>query len=214
MFINAVQFALDWARTEKHTGFINTWQPLAKTAPEAFMKTFWSEQHGYLADTHDGQTSDFSLRPNQLWALALPTQVVPTKAAKTILEHVRKELLTPVGLRTLAPSAYQYVAQYGGVQRDRDFAYHQGSVWPWLLGIYADAINNVLGAKAMKAEIKPVIERLEKHFYEEACLGQISELFNADVPHAAGGAPAQAWSVAELLRITSMMKMTKDRKPS
>jgi predicted glycogen debranching enzyme len=205
LFLNAVQFALDWAETNDDK-FTQEWKPLRDKGDDAFLKRFWSDKFGYLADTHNGETADFSLRPNQLWALALPHSPISRERGAKILEIIQKELLTPVGLRTLSPKDPKYRGRYHGSARERDLAYHQGSVWPWLLGIYSDALIHIFGVKKVKEQLTPIIKRLTHHIEHEACLGQISEIFDGDAPHQPGGAPAQAWSVAELLRVLRGME--------
>jgi glycogen debranching enzyme len=113
-----------------------------------------------------------------------------------MLRTVERALLTPVGLRTLAPADPEYVGAYGGDQAERDAAYHQGTVWPWLLGPYVDLARRVRGEHW---DARAVLAPLARHL-DEAGLGQVSELFGGDPPHRPGGAIAQAWSVAELLR--------------
>ncbi|HLE01173.1 MAG TPA: amylo-alpha-1,6-glucosidase [Bdellovibrionota bacterium] len=206
LFFNAVHFALDWAEVHD-VSFARDWAPVLEKAQQFFVRRFWSEERGYLADSHNGHVADFSLRPNQLWALALPNSPISREAGARILEVVKKELVTPVGLRTLARSDSRYQGSYRGSHGERDSAYHQGTVWPWLIGIYADALYKVHGASRMKEEISPILKRLATHLDQEACLGQISEVFDGDAPHSPGGAPAQAWSVAEILRIAKRMTL-------
>src|SRR5689334_22676347 len=119
---------------------------------------------------------------------------------RAVLEAVGRSLLTPYGLRTLGANEPGYRGQYRGDGFSRDSAYHQGTVWPWLLGPYVDAYFRVFGrGPEARAHCLSLLEPLARHL-EEACLGQVSEVFDGDAPHTPGGAPAQAWSVAELLR--------------
>jgi glycogen debranching enzyme len=114
---------------------------------------------------------------------------------------VERDLLTPYGLRTLAPGATGYRSRYEGNPVSRDSAYHQGTVWPWLLGPYITAYLNALGrSPATLTRARSLLTALEGHL-DGACLGQMSEVLDADTPHHPGGAPAQAWSVAEILRV-------------
>ena len=210
LFHNASSFALHWAEARKGTdwrAFAETWEPLVHAGAQSFLRRFWSEERGYLADCVAGADAapraNGALRPNQLWAFALPYSPLGAeldRIGRQCLERIRNELVTPVGLRTLAPSDPHYRGTYGGDQRRRDEAYHQGTVWPWLLGIYADSVQRILGPQAAQAEVQPILDRLDEHMEREACLGHISELFSGDAPHAPGGAPAQAWSAAETLR--------------
>jgi predicted glycogen debranching enzyme len=179
------------------------WGRLARLAREAFRARFWSEELGYLADVvHDG-VADFSLRPNQLFAIGLPHALLSNGEAARILALVGRELLTPVGLRSLAPADPAYRGRYEGDSRQRDGAYHQGTVWPWLMGVYFDALIRVHGEQG-RAGAREWLRGFERHL-EEAGLGYVSEVFDGEAPHRAGGAIAQAWSVAELLRIATLV---------
>jgi glycogen debranching enzyme len=197
---NAVMFALGWAERNR-PAFARAFKPRVRDAEARFMQRYWDAARGYLADTFDGHRADPALRPNQLWALALPHRLVPMAAARSALDAVTRELLTPAGLRTVSPQDRAYRGHYGGAQRERDRAYHQGTVWPGLLGIYADAVIATRGADALAPLVASTFEFFARHLDDEACLGQVSEVFSGDAPHAAGGAPAQAWSVSELLRV-------------
>jgi predicted glycogen debranching enzyme len=170
----------------------------AATARESFARRFWNADTGYLYDVIDAPPNDAvdaTLRPNQLIALALPHRLLPGARARSVIEACERELLTSVGLRTLAPGSPGYVPRYGGSPRERDGAYHQGTVWPWLLGAFARAHFAVHGdaARAL-AYLEPLALHLS-----DAGLGQISEIFDAEPPHAPQGCIAQAWSVAEIL---------------
>ena len=172
----------------------------ARQVRRAFLK-FWGA--GYLHDVirPDG-SPDASLRPNQLLALSLPFPVVDRKRGGEVLRHVEASLLTPFGLRTLAPSDPRYQGRYAGGPTERDSRYHQGTVWPWLLGPWADARRYVFGeTRANRSILREQLGRLEHHTLCEAGLGTISEVFDGDPPHQPGGCFAQAWSVAEVLRI-------------
>jgi len=125
--------------------------------------------------------------------------MVAKERAVSILNVVERELLTPRGLRTLAPSDPNYIGRYEGGPRSRDGAYHQGTVWPWLMGPYITASVKVFGRKAGRRLATTLLENFEQHL-DEACVGQVSEIFDGDAPHTPRGCVAQAWSVAELLR--------------
>jgi predicted glycogen debranching enzyme len=174
----------------------------AEVTRRAFLQAFRDPETGALADVlaPDGSL-DWSIRPNQLFAAALPYPLLTRSEAKAMVEHVAHHLLTPRGLRTLAASDPAYQGRYTGDQRARDGAYHQGTVWPWLLGPYGDALLYAYGhTPASRARVRAALAPLAEHL-EEACLGQISEIFDGDEPHAPRGCPAQAWSVAEALRL-------------
>jgi predicted glycogen debranching enzyme len=201
---NAAHFACGWADAHKPV-FARAFRARLRHAEGDFIARYWDDQRGYLADGHDGQHPDASLRPNQLWALALPHRPISAAMARASLHVVSRELFTPAGLRTLSPRDRAYRGRYAGTQPERDRAYHQGSVWPWLLGIYADAVRATHGQGALAARLGPALSHLVRHLDEEGCIGQISELFDGDAPHAAGGAPAQAWSSAEVYRTVRML---------
>lgn len=171
-------------------------------AVNSFRHKFWYEAGGYLYDVIDGpEGPDASIRPNQLYVLALCPDVIPKEQAKRILNVVTDHLLTPVGLRTLSPTDPRYRPRYEGGVVERDGAYHQGTVWPFLLGPFVTAWLNVFGRGAKsKAKARSLLKGLEAHLHE-ACVGQVSEIFDGDPPHEPRGCPAQAWSVAEPLRV-------------
>ena len=176
-----------------------TFDAQARAAGEAFAAKFWYEDGQYLYDVieaPDGASLDASLRPNQLIALSLPYKLLDDERARRVLRACERELLTSYGLRTLDADNPRYVGQYGGNQWQRDGAYHQGTVWPWLLGAFARA-HFALNGDAQRAI--SYLAPLEQHL-ADACIGQISEIFDADPPHVAQGCFAQAWSVAEVLR--------------
>jgi predicted glycogen debranching enzyme len=158
---------------------------------------FWYERGGYLYDVVDGPDGDdASLRPNQVLALSLVYPVFEGLKARTVIDLVTADLLTPFGLRTLSPSDPRYQPHYGGDQKARDGAYHMGLVWPWLLGPYLDAHARVYGdSDAARRVLLPFIDHLS-----DAGLGSISEIFEPEPPFRPVGCIAQAWSVAEVLR--------------
>jgi len=200
LWYNALLIGAEMAREAGEPARAREWSALAGRARESFLKAFWSEEHGYLADlvADDGQ-ADFSLRPNQLYALGLPHVLLPRDRALRVLDAVKRHLLTPVGLRTLSPEHPAYRGRYAGGPAERDAAYHQGTVWPYLAGAYFDAVTRVHG-EAGKAEAREWLDGFAAHL-EEAGLGTVSEVFDGDAPHAPGGAIAQAWSVGEILRV-------------
>jgi glycogen debranching enzyme len=201
---NAVHFACAWADGNRPQ-FARAFRTRLRHAEGDFIARYWDDSRGYLADGHDGHQPDPSLRPNQLWALALPYRPISSSMARSSLQVVSRELFTPAGLRTLSPSAAGYRGRYAGTQPERDRAYHQGTVWPWLLGVYADALRATHGHSVLAPRLGQALDHLAHHIDHEGCVGQISEVFDGDAPHAAGGAPAQAWSVAELYRVVRLV---------
>jgi glycogen debranching enzyme len=179
------------------------WDALAEACRRSFRRRFWGVARGYLADVVDGPDleADFSLRPNQLLAISLPYPLLEGEEARRILDAVAGSLLTPYGLRTLDPHDPRYTGRYIGNQWQRDAAYHQGTVWPWLMGPYLDAL---LRAKGYSEEAKTLVREMLRPLMEhlsDAGLGSLSEIFDGDSPHTPQGCYAQAWSVAEVLRI-------------
>ncbi|HEX4825120.1 MAG TPA: amylo-alpha-1,6-glucosidase [Candidatus Polarisedimenticolaceae bacterium] len=171
----------------------------AKAVKDRFVATFWNDEAGCLFDVVDGERRDASIRPNQIFALALPHPLLPKDKAKAVLAVVEEKLLTPYGLRSLAADDPSYRGRYLGGPGERDAAYHQGTVWSWLLGPYAEALVRTLGVTG-KARARKALEGIAPHLHE-AGLGTISEIFDGDAPHAPRGCPAQAWSVGEVLRV-------------
>jgi predicted glycogen debranching enzyme len=195
LWFNALQLTADWcARAQRSS---NRYRQMALQVQQSAAERFWCRERGYLfdvVDTPDGD--DASLRPNQLMALGLVYPLIDGEHALAALDQVTARLLTPYGLRTLSPDDPRYESHYQGDQRSRDGAYHNGTVWPWLLGPYLDAV------KHLHADPVPV-ERLLAPFLEhlsQAGLGTISEIFEPEPPYRPAGCIAQAWSVAEILR--------------
>jgi predicted glycogen debranching enzyme len=173
---------------------------LASLARWTFNRLFWNKEANCLYDVVNGGPPDGSIRPNQILAVSLHYSMLSLERARAVVEAVERELLTPVGLRTLSRSDSRYRAIYDGDQYSRDSAYHQGTVWPWLLGPFVTAYVRVNGGTAEAREhAYGLLCGLAKHL-GEAGLGQVSEIFDGDEPHVPRGCFAQAWSVAEVLR--------------
>ena len=168
----------------------------------SFNRLLWNENGGYLYDVVNGAPPDASIRPNQIFAVSLPHSMLSPDRAKQIVSTVEQHLLTPYGLRSLAPSDPHYRGRYTGDGASRDGAYHQGTVWPWLMGPFITAYIKVNGgSEAARQEAELWLTPLKEHL-SDAGLGHISEIFEADAPHRPVGCIAQAWSVAEILRAT------------
>lgn len=202
LWYNAVRFAADVAVLAGDETERRRLTALAERIETSFAELFWNESAGCLFDVirPDG-SADASIRPNQLFALSLPCPLVAGARAESVLDVVERELLTPVGLRTLSPRDPAYVNCYQGDQSARDGSYHQGTVWPWLLGPMITATLAVRGrSPATVARVKGWLSGLDAHL-STAGIGFISEICEADPPHAPRGCIAQAWSVAEALRV-------------
>jgi predicted glycogen debranching enzyme len=181
----------------------------AERAYASFNRRFWCDAEQGLFDVVDGeQGDDASCRPNQIFAISLPHPVLEPTKWQRVLQTVQDRLLTPFGLRSLAPGSPDYKQQYYGDLRSRDAAYHQGTVWAWLIGPFVDAWLRVHPDRSH--ECRQFILGFDAHL-SEACIGTISEIFDAEAPYTPRGCAAQAWSVAEVLRVASRLSNTQGR---
>ncbi len=199
LWYNALRVMEDLAEKFGDKANEKQYKTMAAGARKSFNELFWNEQTGCLYDVVNGDERDASIRPNQVLAISLTNSLVSRARAKNILRVVERELLTPRGLRTLSPNDSRYVGRYEGDTRSRDGAYHQGTVWPWLMGSYITAYVKTFGQKAGRKFATEWLNNFEDHL-TEACLCQVSEIFDGDSPHTPRGCVAQAWSIAELLR--------------
>jgi predicted glycogen debranching enzyme len=198
LWYNALRLLEGWGRESLGEQVTADLAAAAEQAQKSFNERFWYAEGGYLYDVIDGpQGHDANCRPNQVFAIALRHAILERSHWEPVLTTVRQRLLTPVGLRTLAADHPDYKPRYFGDLRDRDAAYHQGTVWPWLLGPFVDAWLRVYPTD--RAYARSFLEGLVPHL-GEACLGTISEIFDAEPPFTPRGCVAQAWSVAEFLR--------------
>jgi predicted glycogen debranching enzyme len=200
LWYNALRLLEQWIREETNGEQANRISEYADRAKESFNRRFWYGEGGYLYDVVDAESlggNDASLRPNQLFAFSLTHPILEQERWEPVIEVVRKELLTPTGLRSLAPSDSNYKAQYYGDLRSRDAAYHQGTVWAWLIGPFIDAWLKVHPED--RAGARRFLDGFAHHL-TDACIGSISEVFDATEPFIPRGCVSQAWSVAETLR--------------
>jgi predicted glycogen debranching enzyme len=196
LWYNALRLAERWATEEG--GPVSELSEAAQRARESFNARFWNAQVGYLYDVIDGDGNESALcRPNQILAISLEYPVLSEQYWRPVLEVVTQRLLTPFGLRSLAPGDPDYKPKYYGDLRSRDAAYHQGTVWAWLIGPYIDAWLKVNPGDSSRA--RHFLDGFVSHL-DDACTGSISEIFDAEVPYTPRGCIAQAWSVAEVLR--------------
>lgn len=205
LWFNAVSILRDLATDLDYTQHRINYTALANRIQASFEPSFWFGAGGYLYDVIDGlegdadpagRRRDASLRPNQIFALSLPHALLTGEKARRVLDVCLTELWTPVGLRSLAPGDSRYVGRYGGGPVERDAAYHQGTVWSWLVGPLATAHFRVHQDAAAALDL---LRSMPAHL-AEACVGQVSEIMDADPPFAPRGCFAQAWGVAEVLR--------------
>ena len=199
LWYNALRLMERWAGELIGDDAARPYAEHAERARESFQKRFWYDDGGYLYDVVDGEQGDDSAcRPNQIFAISLPHAILDRSRWQPVFDTVRKRLLTPVGMRSLAPGHVDYKAKYYGDLRSRDAAYHQGTVWGWLIGPYVDAWLKLNPGQRQAA--RGLLEGFVEHL-GEACIGSISEIFDAEEPFTPRGCIAQAWSVAEVLRL-------------
>jgi len=199
LWYNAVCYAVESAEMAGDRDFINNWSPLPEKISLSFIETFWNPDKKYLADYVNGEYKDWTVRPNMLFATSLPFSPVTEEMRKDVLSRVRQELLTPRGIRTLTPKSPVYKGIYFGTSQERDLAYHQGSVRPWLLGHFAEGYLKIHGKSGL-GMIKNLYAGFEPVLTEYG-IGTISEVYDGDPPHTPRGAISYADSVAELIRI-------------
>jgi len=201
LWIRGLEVAVKIAEIREHDDRREEFQSLRERAIQSFRDRFWYDRGGYLYDVVDGHCgNDQRVRPNQIYA-AMFEDVLPPEKRRSVVDRVESDLLTPVGLRTLAPDEDGFRGTYAGERYERDRAYHQGTVWPYLLGGFVSAWLRVReGTPEQKERARAFLDPLEEHLHNDACLGQVSEIFDGAPPHRPKGCIAQAWSVAEPLR--------------
>jgi predicted glycogen debranching enzyme len=204
LWYNAIMVSLKWAGKAGDKEFVKAWEDLPERIAEAFIQKFWDPARGYLADYADGDFVDFSVRPNQVIAASMEYCMLDCEMKNRLLEVVKKKLLTPKGLRTLDPTHPDYKGIYEGGQVERDSAYHQGTVWPWLLEHFVKAYLDVHRNSGLGLA-KQIYHGFEEDMTSHG-IGSISEIYDGDPPHYPRGAVSQAWSVAALLRIHEMIE--------
>lgn len=198
LWYNAICYTLKLAQEAGDTKFVKAWEQMPERIKDSFLKLFWNEEKEYLADYVSQAGQNIFVRPNQVIACSLEYSMLTDEMKRKILDVVKRELLTPKGLRTLSPKNPNYKGLYGGSQPERDEAYHQGTVWPWLTGPYIEANFRLYGTSfASKAK------ELLAGFEEDMTLYgvcSVSEVYDGNPPYAPNGCISQAWSVGEILR--------------
>ncbi len=175
---------------------------MAAKAKKSFNSQFWNDIEQCLFDVVNGSEKDSSIRPNQIFAVSLPYSMLSPAKARKVVEKVEAELLTPFGLRSLSPKDPRYVPVYIGSPYERDAAYHQGTAWGWLIGPVVDAYRKAHSKDAKATErVAEIISSFQPQL-SEGMIGHVAEIFDGDPPHTPRGGAAQAWSVAELLRVS------------
>ena len=204
LWYNAVMFSLELAEKAKDKKFIESWKNIPEIIRESFLETFYCPEKSYLADYVDGEYKNLSVRPNQVFAVSLKYSPLNDEIKEQVLERIRKELMTPRGLRTLSPKSPDYKGVYEGNQEQRDKAYHQGTVWPWLLGHFCEGYLKIYKERGVEF-VSKLIEGFEEVMCEHG-ISSISEIYDGNPPHKPKGAISQAWSVAEILRIMRLIE--------
>ena len=200
LWYNALCVMRDLADRYGESGLSAEYASLARKTATRFAEAFWNPDAGCLYDCLTDTEPDAAIRPNQIFALSLPHRMLDVARERSILDVVERELLTPYGLRSLSPSDAAYRGTYGGDPYSRDGAYHQGTVWAWLMGPFITSWVRIRGEEAdVRTSARRMLRPLLRHV-EASGLGHISEIFDGDSPHASRGCFAQAWSTAEVLR--------------
>ncbi len=198
LWYNALRLLENWLQEEKQIGAAADMKEHADKAYRSFNSRFWYEEGGHLYDVIDGEDGDDpSCRPNQIFAISLDHPILDPIYWKSVIDVVHQQLLTPYGLRSLSPNSLDYKSRYDGDLRSRDAAYHQGTVWAWLIGPFIDAWLKIHPEDREGA--RRFLRGFEKHL-ADAGVGSISEVFDAMEPYTPRGCIAQAWSIAEVLR--------------
>jgi predicted glycogen debranching enzyme len=209
LWYNALRLMEEWMSDRDEGERAQHYRARADRVRESFNARFWNERAGALFDVVDGENGDDdAIRPNQVFAISLPHQVLDQQRWKPVVDVVHDQLLTPYGLRSLAPGHRDYQPQYFGDLRARDLAYHQGTVWPWLIGPFVDAWMRVYPDRVH--ELRPIAVTLGQHL-ASSCIGTISEIFDAEPPYTPRGCCAQAWSVAEVQRLITAIGDSQSR---
>ena len=206
LWYNALCYALECAAEAKDEKFVEEWKDVPATTKEAFLRLFWLEE-GYLADYVGSEGANTFIRPNQIIACSMNYKMLSLVQQEAVSDVVKRHLLTPRGLRTLSPRNPLYKGRYGGDQRTRDLAYHQGTVWVWPLEHYVKAKFDVQG-KGFLYKAEEILENFEEEMSIKG-IGSVSEIYEGDPPHDARGSISQAWSVGALLRINEMIEKQK-----
>ncbi len=200
LWYNALCVMEELARTFGEEAEQKRYRSMATVASWSFNRQFWNEQAGCLYNVTNGAPPDLSIRPNQIFAVSLKHSMLSADRAHAVVDKVQEHLLTPYGLRSLAVSDPQYRGRYTGGPAERDGAYHQGTVWPWLMGPFITAYIKVNGdSEAARRQAAKWLAPLKAHLADGG-LGHISEIFDGDAPQRPCGCIAQAWSAAEILR--------------
>lgn len=204
LWYNAICYTLELARENGDKKFVKAWEDMPEMVRESFVDTFWYEKKCYLADFVNEVGQNTYVRPNQVFACSLEYSPLTDIMKRGVLNVVKSELLTPRGLRTLAPKNVYFEGTYEGDYYTRDSAYHQGTVWPWLIGAYIEANFRLYGSKFVNTA-KEILSGFEE---DVAIYGvcSVGEIYDGNPPYMPNGCISQAWSVGEILRSMAMIE--------
>ncbi len=203
LWYNALRFCADLAALDKSSKDVEHLEKEAEQVKTAFVDTFLNE-YGYLFDYVDGDNTDWSVRPNMIFAIALDYSPLNPAQQKAVLDVCTRELLTPKGLRSLSPKSSGYNPMYVGPQAQRDYAYHQGTAWPWLGGFYLEACLKIYKRTRLSFVERQMVGYEDEMF--QGCVGTIPELFDGNPPFTGRGAISFAMNVAEILRTMELLE--------
>jgi glycogen debranching enzyme len=207
---NAICFALELAEAAKDKLFINDWKDYPSIISESFLNKFWSDEKGYLADYIDGDYIDWAVRPNMIIAISFEYSPLTREQKKMVVSLAKNELLTPRGLRTLAPANPNYKGTFEDSPEPRAEAAHQGSVYPFLIYPFVKSYLDIHKMGGLSF-VKQIIAGFEEEMAEN-CVGTISEVYEGNPPHTAQGALSQAWNVAGILRTARLVERLDEQK--
>ncbi len=194
LWYNALSFAIDLADNAEDYEFVEEWKLLRENVEQAFLKTFWNEEHGYLADVVKNGHAEWAVRPNMVIAVAMDYSPLSKEQRKQVLSVAKRKLLTKRGLRTLSPDHLRYKGVINGLPDEREASIHQGAVWPFLIQFFVEAYLKIHKQGGLPY-VKQIVESFEEEMTEN-CIGNVSEMYNGNPPHNGKGAISQAWSVA------------------
>lgn len=204
LWYNALNYAIELAKQDKDKAFVKKWTTISETARDSFESVFWIDHNEYLADFVFDSVQHKNVRPNQIFAASMPYSPLSDSRKLKVIDVIIKQLLTNKGIRTLSPEDSSYKGQYSGGENERDLALHNGTVYPWLLGHFAQAYLSIFKQSGLE-----YIKKFYENFHEdmtEVAIGSVSELYEGNPPHQSKGAISFAASVAELLRMRRMIK--------
>ncbi len=208
LWFNAICFALDLADMVGDQEFIDEWKHMCKDVARAFLKTFWSEGHGYLADVVKNGQTEWAVRPNMVIAVAMDYTPLSKEQQKQVLSVAKRKLLTNRGLRTLSPDHLRYKGIVSGGPEEREAAMHQGAVYPWLLQFFVEGYLKIHKRGGLPY-VKQIVESFEEEMTEH-CIGNVSEIYDGNPPHKGKGAISQAWNVAGISYAANLIQNYKE----